>query len=309
MNILITGGAGSLGSYLAAAWSRAGHRLRIVDRDPQALGRLGGLAVERVAGDLADRAFAERQVEDCEAVVHLAWSFSDDIRELFQTDLQAQLNLLESAARHHVGVFINASTAVVYGKPLHQPVDEEHPLLPERARKPAYGVAKLAAEKLCLYFAREKGLAATTLRIWWAFAEDIGGRHIRDMIRSALKGEALQVPSGSGGTLLHLADFAAACDAVLQKRPAGASFNLGTVYLTWEEIARLIARQANPAAPVRVVDRAEWQGAEFLADDWRFSLDRIERELGFRSAFPAGQAKEALGQAIGRRTARIRAAG
>ena len=57
---------------------------------------------------------------------------------------------MEEMASQKVRHLIYTSTAVVYGKPRYSPIDEKHPLLVEEARKPLYGIAKAAAEKLCL---------------------------------------------------------------------------------------------------------------------------------------------------------------
>jgi len=47
----------------------------------------------------------------------------------------------------------------------------------------------------------------TNIRFWWGFGEEIGGKHLRNMIQNALDGEVIQVPEGAGGSFLHFDDF------------------------------------------------------------------------------------------------------
>jgi nucleoside-diphosphate-sugar epimerase len=61
--------------------------------------------------------------------------------------------------------FLYTSTAVVYGKPLRVPIDEEHPLRVLEARKPAYGIAKEFAEKLTLLAAKERAAQQLSVRL------------------------------------------------------------------------------------------------------------------------------------------------
>ena len=114
--------------------------------------------------------------------------------------------MLEAAARQNVSHFVYASTAVVYGKPSRVPVDEDHPLNVLAARKPAYGVAKEFAEKLVL-LAGQAGMSSTIVRFWWAFGDEIGGRHLREMLRTSAEGKPLAVPADCGGSFLSQGDF------------------------------------------------------------------------------------------------------
>ena len=115
-----------------------------------------------------------------------------------------------------------------------------HPLLVLQARKPMYGIAKQMAENLSLAASQAGELAATVLRFWWGFGDDIGGRHLREMLISAAAGEKLSVPGDSGGSFLHLEDFSSAVKKILLNHAAfGRVYNLGSVYVTWEEVARM----------------------------------------------------------------------
>jgi UDP-glucose 4-epimerase len=182
---------------------------------------------------------------------------------------------------------------------MRQPIDEDHPLLVLAARKPVYGMAKEFAEKLTLLAAQTDGPPAAILRFWWAFGHEIGGRHLREMLRAAAAGETLAVPADRGGSFLSLDDFLQAVDLLLRADLSGGQvFNVASGYVTWKEIARLILDVTASAAPIRVVPRPEWTGAAFLADRWELDDRRIRSELGFKPARDPAGLRLALRHAI-----------
>lgn len=195
----------------------------------------------------------------------------------------------------------------MYGKPVRVPIDEDHPLLVLAARKPAYGMAKEFAEKLTLLAAGTSGPPAAILRFWWAFGEEIGGRHLREMLRTAAAGEPVVVPDGCGGSFLSLDDLIQAVDLLLRADLGGGRvFNLASAYVTWKEIAQLVVEVTGSAAHVRVVSRTEWTGAAFLADRWELDDGRIRAELGFKPARDAAGVRGALRAAIAATWRRLR---
>lgn len=121
--------------------------------------------------------------------------------------MKGALNLLKASVEQEVKHFILASTAVVYGKGQYVPIIEDDPCLIEDARKPVYALSKFVCEKLGLIFFKEQGLPISIFRFWWAFGREIGGRYLREMIKMALEGGELEVPSKAGGSFLHLDDL------------------------------------------------------------------------------------------------------
>jgi len=269
----------------------------VLDREVKALGDHPRL--RRVPGGVEDPAAVAEATRGVDAIVHLAWSFADDPAYLVEHDLRGHLHLLEAARREQVRCFVYTSTAVVYGKPIRQPVDEDHPLLVLAARKPAYGIAKEFAEKITLLAAQTDGPPAAILRFWWAFGQEIGGRHLRELLRAAAAGEPLAVPADCGGSFLSLDDFIHTIDLLLgTDLRVGRVFNLASGYVTWKEIARLILDVTGSTAPIRVVPRAEWTGAAFLADRWELDDRRIRTELGFKPTRDPAGLRQALRDAI-----------
>ncbi|MBM4236897.1 MAG: NAD-dependent epimerase/dehydratase family protein [Euryarchaeota archaeon] len=144
MNILVTGGAGQLGSYLLDKLS-AGHEVRALDiREPLIEEHLP--LISHV--DIRDQAAVERECEWADAVVHAAAQVSVE-RSIEEPEVDADINIigtlsmLKAAALAGVGVFVYISSAAVYGNPKYLPVDEAHPRNP----KSPYGISKLTGEE------------------------------------------------------------------------------------------------------------------------------------------------------------------
>jgi UDP-glucose 4-epimerase len=297
MRILVTGGNGSIGRELVPALLTRGHEVVVLDREVKALDHHPRLRL--IQNSVEDAAAVAEATRDVEAIVHLAWSFADDPAYLLEHDLRGHLHLLEAARREKVRRFLYTSTAVVYGKPMRQPIDEDHPLLVLAARKPAYGIAKEFAEKLTFLVAETDGPPAAILRFWWAFGQEIGGRHLREMLRAAAAGEPLIIPVDCGGSFLALDDFIQIVDLLLGTDLRGGQvFNLASGYVTWKEIARLVLEVTGSAASTRIVPRSEWTGAAFLADRWELDDRRIRTELGFKPAREPAGLRLALRDAI-----------
>jgi UDP-glucose 4-epimerase len=297
--ILITGGAGSCGKYLTTSLLAQGHEVRVIDKDVGSLQSIEGRKLTRIRAGIEDREILKSAVEGVDAVLHLAWSFSEDPLTVLEQDLKGHIFLLEEAASQNVRHLIYTSTAVVYGKPRYSPIEEKHPLVVEEARKPLYGIAKAAAEKLCLMYGKTKGPPATVIRFWWAYGEEIGGRHLREMLTIASAGEPLAVPADSGGSFLHMGDLTQGLERCLLNPEAyGQTFNFSTVYVNWEEVAEMVRDATGSRSEIRCIPREEWTGSAFLADPWELSDAAARKHLGYRPMEPA-EAKASLKKAIG----------
>ncbi len=165
MRVLVTGGAGFIGSHITRVLLREGHRVTVVDDlSTGSLDNLPkGVAFYRL--DVTGAMDALFDAERPEAVVHQAAqvsvprSLQDPVRDL---DLNAggTLNLLEHGRRFGVARFILASSAAVYGEPRYLPLDEEHPVQPLSP----YGLSKYAAERYLDLYRRLYGLSGCALR-------------------------------------------------------------------------------------------------------------------------------------------------
>ncbi len=164
MKVLVTGGAGYVGSHVVLALAEDGHDLVVCDDLSGGVREavlVGELVVADIGGNL-DELFRRGAFD---AVVHLAASVSapESVREpcrYYANNTAATLNLLDNCRRHAVRHFIFSSTAAVYGAPSAQPIAEDAPTRPINP----YGGSKLACEMMAADIARAAGFNCVILR-------------------------------------------------------------------------------------------------------------------------------------------------
>jgi UDP-glucose 4-epimerase len=287
MKVLVTGGAGYVGSHLVDALRQAGHAVRALDLRP-ASGNF-------IQGSVADLSLVAQAVRDVEVIHHLAWGFyPEDERCELRENLFGTLNLLEAALAAGVKHFLFASTAVVYGPTGSIRVDEEHPCHPERSTigGPVYGLTKLACEKLCLVYQR-RGLPVTIFRVHGVFSQG----HLSQfgqMIQQALAGQPVEAIREAGGEYAHLEDVLTAFLLAMDNPKAhGEVFNLaGSHTYRDPELARYIVETAEPESRIELMEDPT-QGMISV------SVDKLRRLLEYgpaRGEFLIGLIRRALRQ-------------
>jgi UDP-glucose 4-epimerase len=178
MRVLVTGGAGFIGSHIVDRLVRDGYRVRVVDnlssgRVENVKRHLESNSVELIVGDLKDPQVALRAVEGVDVVFHFAANpevrVSTTNPEIhFSENIVATFNLLEAMRRKGVKELVFASSSSVYGEPEETPVDENAPIRPVSV----YGASKAACEALIHAYSRLYGVKAVVLR----YANVIGPR-------------------------------------------------------------------------------------------------------------------------------------
>ncbi|MGH2950764.1 MAG: SDR family oxidoreductase [Solirubrobacterales bacterium] len=172
-SVLVTGGAGFIGSHLAERLCREGQRVRVLD--DFATGKRENLApildqIELVEGDVRSHERVHRSVRGCEVVFHQAAvpsvprSIQDPLTSN-EVNVTGTLNVLLAARDQGVRRVVFASSSSVYGPGRELPVREQMPSLPIAP----YGVAKLAAEGYCRAFFEVYGLETVALRYFNVF--------------------------------------------------------------------------------------------------------------------------------------------
>src|SRR6202165_4256136 len=170
MRILVTGGAGFIGSHIVDAFTEAGHEVAIIDSFwPNGGGRRANVNAKarlfeidiRDGGAVADvfSSFKPSFVSHHAAQHSVAISTQDPIYDA-DVNVKGLLTILSLAAEHGVKMVIFASSAATYGTPQYLPIDERHPQLPESP----YGITKMVAEHYLRYYAKAKDLRYTALR-------------------------------------------------------------------------------------------------------------------------------------------------
>lgn len=166
MAILVTGGAGYIGSHCVAALLRQGEDVAVADNLSK--GHRAALKGGRLyVGDVGDRDFLRElfSKEKIEAVFHFAaFSLVGESmtvpEKYFRNNCMAGLTLLETMAEHGVNALVFSSTAATYGEPDYVPIDEEHPKKPTNP----YGQSKLMVEGMLPWFEAAHGLKSVALR-------------------------------------------------------------------------------------------------------------------------------------------------
>jgi UDP-glucose-4-epimerase GalE len=248
MRVLVTGGAGYIGSVIVARLTARGHEVVVYDDLSRGHAAAVPAAVPLVCGDVRDAAAVRAALRDggCEAVVHMA-ALAEVAESVAEPDRYRGVNVdgtaavIEAATAAAAGRLVFSSTAAVYGAPKRMPIDENDRLAPANP----YGETKLAGERLLMQ-ARSRGeLAATALRYFNACGADgdCGEDHdpeshlIPLALRAARDGAPIRVfgddyPTPDGTCVrdyVHVADLADAHIAALEALPgAQGSFNLGT---------------------------------------------------------------------------------
>jgi nucleoside-diphosphate-sugar epimerase len=240
-----------------------------------------------------------KAVRGKDVIINLAWSFADDPQTVFGEDIKGHINLLEAASSSKIRSFIYSSTATVYGRAVSHPVTETHPCLIGEARKPLYALGKYAAEELCKMYHKERGLPVSIFRFWWAYGDSIGGRHLRDLIRKSMKHQPLEMVRGAGGAFVTMADLGIAINSAIAKPAAsGQIYNVGSLFLTWEEIGTMIVRLTNSPSATHFIPSEQWQGPAFLNEVWDLSWVKAERDLGYRPKDSAERARAFFMEAL-----------
>ena len=250
MHILVCGGAGYVGSHACLALARAGHEVTVLDnmltghREAVRWGRLVDADILRP--ETLDAAF-DRNVD---AVMHfcarsLVGESVTDPYAYYQNNVTGTVNLLEAMRRHGVDRVVFSSTAAVFGNPVSDMIDEEHPKNPINP----YGASKLMVERILADAASAYGLRSVALRYFNAAGaaadEGIGESHEPEthLIPNALKaaageGAGLKVfgndyPTPDGTCVrdyVHVLDLADAHLRALDwmdREPGAHRFNLG----------------------------------------------------------------------------------
>lgn len=249
--VLVTGGAGYIGSHACKALSRAGYHVVVYDNlvaGHRAAVRYG----ELVEGDIADVAAVRRalQTHQISAVMHFAafLDVGESVREpakYYRNNVVGALGVLEAMAAERVTRFVFSSTCATYGEPMETPIAETHPQRPINS----YGESKLAIERALPHFEQAAGIRWAALRYFNAAGADpdgeIGEDHSPEIhlipraIEAATGGRGLQVfgddyPTPDGTCLrdyIHVCDLADAHIKALESIAGGGrsdAYNLGT---------------------------------------------------------------------------------
>mgnify|MGYP000326331032 FL=1 len=289
MKVLVTGGAGYIGSHVVLDLINAGHDVVILD--DMSLGCLENIheEAEFVEGSTLDEVILDNVLaKNIDAVVHLAafkaaGESMTDPEKYSRNNLNGTTNVLNAMMKHNVMTFVFSSTAAVYGYPEYLPVDEDHSLKPINY----YGFTKLAIEEMLKWYDQLKGLKYAALRYFNAAGYDVQGRihglekspqnllpivmEVASGVRKSMDvfGDDYATKDGTGiRDYIHVNDLASAHVSALEYLQENDSFTVnlatGEGYSVMDVIKEAEAISGN-TINYTIVDRRPGDPAELIA--------------------------------------------
>ncbi len=301
MRVLITGGAGFIGSHLTERLLDRGDQVIVLDdlstgcmdNIKPFIGRPG--FAYRI-GSALDMPLVTELLDQCEMTVHLAAAVGVRLIverpvHTIQTNIRATEAVLDASAKHGKLVVL-ASTSEVYGKSTHLPFREDHDLQlgPTTHSRWAYACSKALDEWLALAYARERGLPVIVLRFFNTVGPRQTGRYgmvLPSFAAQAVRGEPITVygPGTQSRCFGHVHDTVEGLLRLIEN-PAAVNdvFNIGsTEEVTIAALAEMVRDVAESDSPIVRVPYAEAY-AEGFEDMARRVPDvtKLERVTGFR---------------------------
>ena len=309
MAVLVTGGAGYIGSHAVRELASAGHEVVVYDNlsagHLQAAANALGGSGQLIEGDIRDTARLREALRSrgIDAVMHFAASLSvaDSVRDpigYYANNVTGALSVLEAMVAAGVLKFVFSSTAAVFGNPVQTPITEDHPTRPINT----YGETKLAVERALAHFERAYGLRWVALRYFNAAGADPSGvlgedhdpeLHVIPRAIDAARGtgtfqvfgEDYETPDGTClRDYVHVTDLASAHMLALGALSDGAAstvYNLGNGRPTSvRQVLDAVERVTGRSVPYTKGPRRSGDPAVLYA-----SSDRIKRELGWQPRY------------------------
>ena len=302
MNVIVTGGAGYIGSVVVEELLCDGHEVTVYDNLSRGHREAVAPAAEFTEGDLHDseRLRAVLRQRKVEAVVHMAAASLvgesvENPGSYYENNVIAGLSLLDAMRAEGVSRLVFSSTAAVYGEPPKQPIEEGDPTLPTNP----YGETKLAFEQALKWYSHAYDLRFTTLRYFNAAGATLrcGEWHSPE---SHLIPIVLQVAAGTRSNVelfgddyptrdgtcvrdyIHVVDLARAHILALQS-PRNAIYNLGCgAGYSVKEVIDCAEQITGRSIPVKVTSRRAGDPPTLIA-----SSAAIKQELDWSPKFQA----------------------
>lgn len=301
MTILVTGGAGYIGSHMVKALLDKRASVVVVDSLENGFHDAVDTRAQFFQGNLLDKQFVNDVFTrfHFDGVIHFAAYISvgesmQKPAKYFENNSTAAIHLLEAMVRTKSNNIIFSSTAAVYGNPKHVPIPEDHPKAPESP----YGESKLMVEHILSWFQQLKGINYTALRYFNASGASLDGtlgeRHrpethiIPNVIKAALNDEPFHLfgtdyPTSDGTCVrdyIHVVDLAEAhllALQQLQEKGGGYQYNVGTGRgYSNKEVIDEVEKISGKDIMIMNEPKRPGDPAELIADS-----TRIQNELGF----------------------------
>ena len=296
-NVLVTGGAGFVGSHIV---DRLSPENKVTVLDNLFTGSLSNLEGSKdritfVKGDILDEALVKDLVSEADYIFHLAANVGN-IKSLkdphfdMNVNIKGMLNLLEACRNSNVKRLVYSSSGAIFGEAKYLPIDEDHPLNPESP----YAVSKLAAEKYAFAFYKVYGIPTTSVRYFNIYGprQDTSeyANAVSIFLGKTSKGESLTIYGDGEQTrdLVFIGDVVAAnLLAAIHPAAAGEIFNIATgLATTINQITEIIKEVSGRESQINF---APSRAGEVLHS--RATIEKASKLLGYS---PKTELKEGL---------------
>lgn len=288
MRILLTGGGGFLGAWVARRLTRGNVAVRVFEMHPdrtlvRAIAGDAADGLDWTVGDIADTAAVASAAAGCDGIVHLAGVLTPacqaDPLAGARVNVLGTLNVFEAARRHGIRQVVYTSSGGVYG------TDGR----PEPFPMTHYGAFKLASEGSARAYWEDAGIASIGFRPFVIYGPGReGGLTAGPTLacRAAARGEAYVIPFTGAAGMVHVDDVAAACEAAVRTDLTGAqTLNLTGQVATMDEVVRTI-HGIVPGADVRC-DGPPLPSGAGAANEWGSGLLALGPERTLESGLAA----------------------
>ncbi|MBI2031264.1 MAG: UDP-glucose 4-epimerase GalE [Candidatus Levybacteria bacterium] len=305
MKILVTGGAGYIGSFMVKRLLKNGDDVVVLDSLERGQREAIDTKAKFVQGDLLNPEILENtfSTDKFDAVIHFAGYISmaesmENPKLYFQNNTLGSLNLIEQAVRHNIKSLVFSSTAGVYGNPIKTPISEDHQTLPTNP----YGESKLMVEKILAWYNKIFGLSFASLRYFNAAGASLDGNMGEDhdpethIIPLAIKatlgnsefslfGNDYDTPDGTCiRDYIHVIDLVESHLLTLQKlkeNPDDYYYNVGTGKgYSNKEVLEMVKKISGIDFKVKNSSRRSGDVDVLIADP-----TKIKKELGFEPKY------------------------
>ncbi|MCA0271484.1 MAG: GDP-mannose 4,6-dehydratase [Proteobacteria bacterium] len=308
MKVLITGGAGFIGSHLSERLIAEGHAVSVLDdlstgRRENLAGLAGSNRFRLIEGSVLDAELVQGLVDDADVIFHLAAAVGvklimDEPSKSILTNINGTENVLKAALKDKKLTFI-ASTSEVYGKATKFPFAEDDDLTIGATRnlRWSYASAKQLDEFLTLAYVREVGLPAVVLRFFNTTGPRQTGRYgmvLPNFVQSALDGRPLLVHGTGEQTRCfgHVADVVEALVRLMQTPAArGEVFNVANDQeISIRGLAEEVIAATGSRSEIRLIPYSDVYPPGFEDMARRLpDVSKLERAIGFRPRRPLSE--------------------
>lgn len=294
MKVLVTGGAGFIGSNVVRLLVEQSHSVRVLDNlsTGYPANLVGIPGVEFMVGDIRDDRILGEATRGVEAIVHMAASVGN-IRSLqdpvkdSEVNVLGTLRLLEAARKAGIKKVVYSSSAAIYGEPRYLPVDEKHPLQPDTP----YGVSKLAGEGHCLCYGRLNHIEVVCLRYFNVYGPNQRYDSYGNVIPIFANRLSRQMPLilyGDGDQtrdFVHVHDVARANLLALKAEGVSGAFNIGSgKTVTINRLASLMMEASTTEVPLDYHPPRAGDVLHSVSD-----IAAARRALGYQPSVPLGK--------------------